>query len=468
MRHGFRTQLTATISLIVLVTVAAISVLANVFTTIEFENHVQERQKNRARDIAGHLAQGYDRLTGEWDVEYVHGFAMNAATEGYIIRLYDQDGSIVWDAETHDLTMYSQIMAEIAARMKKKRPALTGGFAAHEYALAQNGENVGTVSIISYGPYFLSESDFGFLNAMNLVFPIVGGLSLLGSLAAGGLLARRLSRPIAETAHIASQIAEGNYKIRFEGKIKTRELHDLVSAVNHLAEALDRQETLRKRLATDMAHELRTPLTAVTSHLEMMLEGVWRPPEERLQSCFEEIGRITRLVADLEKLSEVENENLHPDKAPADLLELARLVVANFTSGSIKRGISLEVAGEPSTVPVDRDRICQMMTNLLSNAIKYTPAGGHVRVRVADTPENGSFSVEDDGLGISEEDLPLIFERFYRTDKSRCHKTGGAGIGLTIVKSIVAAHEGTVSAESRVEEGSRFTVTLPKDRRKPG
>lgn len=462
MRRKFRTQLTLTIAVIVLAAVALISLLANIFINKEFEKYAKEQQQANAKDIAVNLSRQFDSLTGKWDLQFIHGVGMSAMYDGYIIRLIDLNGNVVWDAENHDMEACSQIMMEIIERMDRKRPSLKGSIVSQEYDLKQNGQKVGSLVISYYGPYFLSESDFNFLDSLNLVLAVIGSLALLCSLAAGGFWAKRISRPVIKTAHIAKQIAEGDYKIRFESNIKTRELDELVSAVNHMAASLDSQEELRKRLTNDIAHELRTPLAAVASHLEAIIEGVWEPSTERLQSCYEEIGRISGLVSDLERLAKVENENLRLEKTDVDLLELAYTVAGNFESESVKKNISLSADGVESHVNADRDRMTQVIVNLLSNAIKYTPEGGQIRIMVKDTPGNGIITVEDNGIGISKDELPLIFERFYRTDKSRNRKTGGAGIGLTIVKSIVTAHGGTVKAESNAEHGSKFTVEIPK------
>ncbi|MDR1131230.1 MAG: HAMP domain-containing protein [Oscillospiraceae bacterium] len=462
MRGKFRTQLTFALALIVFVTVALISILANTFINMEFEKYAKAQQQSHANDIATNLSRQYNSITGKWNIEYIHGVGMSALYDGYLIRLMDLPGNVVWDAENHDMATCTQVMMDIISRMEKKRPGLSGGFVTQEYDLKPNGQKVGSVAIQYYGPYFLSESDFHFLDSLNLISVIVGSLALLCSVVVGGLLARRISRPIIKTAHIATQIAEGNYKIRFDGTIKSRELDELVAAVNHMAASLDNQEGLRKRLTTDVAHELRTPLTAVASHLEAMIEGLWEITPQRLQSCYEEIGRISGLVADLEQLAKVENENLRLKKSDVDLRTLINTVVGNFETESAKKNLSVSVDGTETHVNADKDRLNQVFANLLSNAIKYTPENGKIHVSIRDMDKNGVVMIEDSGIGIPEKDLPFIFERFYRADKSRSRSTGGAGIGLTIVKSIVSAHGGTIMAGQGGGQGSRFTVTLPK------
>jgi signal transduction histidine kinase len=458
----FRTQLTLIITLIVLATILLISILANTFINMEFEEYAKKQQQIRASELAENLSHQYNSASGTWNTEYVHGVGMAALYDGYILRLTDARGNVVWDAENHDMEACSQVMMEIINRMEEKRPGLSGGFVSQAYALKQNGQVIGSVVVGSYGPYFLKESDFRFLDSLNLVLVIIGSLVLFCSVIIAGFLARRVSRPIIKTAHIAKQIADGNYNIRFSGQPKTQELDELVTAVNHMAASLKKQEGLRRRLTTDVAHELRTPLTAVSSHLEAIIEGVWEPTNERLQSCYEEIGRISGLVSDLERLAKVENENLRLEKSDVDLLELVHIVAGNFESESQKKSILLTVEGAKTPVPADKDRLNQVLANLLSNAIKYTPKNGKIHVSVKSTDKSGMITVTDNGIGVPEKDLPFLFERFYRTDSSRNRSTGGAGIGLAIAKSIVHAHGGTITVESKVGQGSRFIVALPK------
>lgn len=464
MRNGIRTQLTMTITLIVLSMVALISLMANIFINNEFKKYAEEQRITRVQNIVDHLTGQYNGLTRQWDTGYIHGVGMDALYDGYIIKLYDQDGKMVWDAENHDMALCNEIMADITNRMEANYKSAKGGIVSSKIDLKQNGQVIGMVSVTYYGPFFYSENEFELLTALNLILLIIGILSLFSAFIAGFLLSKRISRPITRIAHITTKIANGNYDIRFEGKTKTRELDELVTAVNHMAGSLDRQEILRKQLTTDVAHELRTPLTVVSSHLEAMIDGVWEATPDRLKSCYEEIGRLSGLISDMESLAQIENENMKLSKSQVDLLELAQTVRRNFEIESGRKNISIEVLGESVIIDADRDRLSQVIINLLSNAIKYTPENGHVRIMVKETADNGILTVEDDGMGIPEDEIPLIFERFYRTDKSRNRKTGGAGIGLTIVKSIVNAHGGKIEVTSSTGHGSRFTVILPKTR----
>jgi signal transduction histidine kinase len=460
MMRSLRAQLSLSMLLILLVTVALISVFSNVFIHREFEHYIARQEEERSANIVGDLGAQYNGLTRSWDPDFLHTVGMYSLYDGYILKIYGANGAVLWDAEHHDMSLCGQIMDEISARMDGVKS--DGGFVSQAYDIQQGGQTVGSVSIKYYGPYFFSENDFRFINALNMVLLIIGGLAAAFSVAVGGLMARRIARPVAKTAYVATQISQGNYDIRLESATTTQELNELVSAINHLAGALAEQENLRKRLTTDVAHELRTPLTAVSAHLEAMIEGLWEASPERLQSCYEEIQRLDHLVADLERLAKVEDENLKLKKTRLDLLELVRVASENMEAEAAKKNLSLSVSGDPAFVQADKGRMLQVITNLLSNAIKYTSDGGHIQADVADIGQHGVIRVEDDGIGIPEQEIPLIFERFYRTDKSRNRKTGGAGIGLTIVKSIVSAHGGTITVDSRIDQGSCFTVTLPK------
>lgn len=458
--RSLRAQLSLAISMVVLLTVALLSLVSNLTVNRQFEAYVTEQEKVQSETIVAHLGTAYNSLSQDWNPDFLHTVGMYSLYDGYLLKIYDRAGSVLWDAEHHDMTLCGQIMGEISDRMEKTKSA--GGFSAHTYEIQSGAKTVGSVSVTYYGPFFYSEGEVKFLHTLNAVLLSVGVFALAASLGAGWLLSRRIARPVVKTAAIARQISAGNYGIRFEGTIKTRELNDLAGAVNYLAEALQEQERLRKRLTADLAHELRTPLAAVGAHLEAMLEGIWEPTPDRLRSCHEEVIRLGKLAADLERLARVEGEDLTLRKAPVDLTCAARTVCAALEPEWKGKNLTLTVEGESVTVPADGDRIAQVITNLLSNAIKYTPEQGHIRVSVTHSEQEGILAVEDDGIGIPEEELPLIFERFYRTDRSRSRSTGGAGIGLAIVRSIVTAHGGTVRAEHRDGKGSRFVVTIPK------
>lgn len=461
-RYSLRTIITIRFALIVLAAVFLISIASNVLMNRRFEKYIEEKQRTQAEELAQNISYQYNSAAVEWNLDYIHGLGMYALSEGYFIKLYDAEENVLWDAEHHDMTLCRQMMDTITLRMQESRPGLDGEFVTHRFALTQRQEVIGFLDVSYYSPYYLSENDFQFITALDQILVVVGLISLSGAVLMGLLLAGGIAGPIVKTAEITQQISHGDYSIRFEGGVRAKELFELAQAVNQMAEALEEQETLRKRLTSDVAHELRTPIANVSSYLEAILEGVWEPTPERLQSCYDELDRISRLVSDLERLRQAENENMKLQKTEVDLLELAGNVVRNFETQAAEKKIRCTLKGVPVVVAADRSRIQQVVTNLVSNAIKYSNENGSVQIRIDDRGDMAAIIVEDEGIGIAQEEQKLIFERFYRTDKSRDRRTGGAGIGLTIVKAIVMAHGGRIEVESEEGRGSSFVVSLPK------
>jgi signal transduction histidine kinase len=197
-----------------------------------------------------------------------------------------------------------------------------------------------------------------------------------------------------------------------------------------------------------------------------MLENLWEPTPERLRSCYEEILRLGTIVADLEqleRLERLEDGAIELNKSSIDLLQLASSVCASFESEFANKKLKLTISGEPTFIELDKDRIAGVIANLTSNAVKFTPENGQIRVSVVDSMSVAVLTIEDSGGGIPESELPFVFERFYRADKSRNRDTGGAGIGLAIAKSAVTLHGGTITAENVSPGGGcRFVVTLPR------
>ena len=463
MKRKLRTQLSVGFVLIALIIIALISLSANILINRQFEKYIASQQKTFSDNLAQNLKFQYDTTTKTWNVDYIHGVGMYALNDGYIIKLSDALGKTVWDAQNHDMKQCHQLMQSIAARMKAQRPQVHGDFVKHNYTLKDGAAVIGHVTISYYSPYYLNENAFQFLDALNMILLVIGILSIAGAAIAALILARRLSTPITNTINATRAISEGNYQIRIAEKTQTAELAELDQSINQMANALEKQESLRKQLTTDIAHELRTPLANVSAQLEMILEGVWEPTTERLQSSYDEIGRITQLVGGLQSLSQAENDHLVLERVPVDVLELAQLTASDFEHEFSSHDLTCNVTGNPVVISADRNRLHQVFINLISNAVKYTEPGDSIQIDIADTKDACIIKVQDTGIGISEEDLPFIFERFYRTDKSRSRATGGTGIGLTIVASIIAAHGGTIAVNSTLGAGTTFTITLPKD-----
>lgn len=311
----------------------------------------------------------------------------------------------------------------------------------------------------------LGAPEQGFLDAVRNSLWLAAAIAVAAAVALSLLIARRLVAPLRQLTHAAKRVAAGDLSQRVEVPSRD-ELGDLAGAFNSMAQALERNEELRRHLVADIAHELRTPLTVLQGNLEAMLDGVIKPTPANLAALHDEILLLSRLVTDLGTLSLAEAGKLELHRMPGNLAALVERTVAASEAQAQERGIalSLEMADSNHPVLIDQDRVSQVLRNLLSNAFRYTSAGGSVRVHVGSNPDGAAMmkvSVADTGSGIPTTELPYVFDRFYRADKSRSRATGGSGIGLAIVKQLVEAHGGRVWAESVPGRGSTFHFTLP-------
>jgi len=462
MRYSLRTKLSLSYVLIALISVFLISIMANYFMDSQFKNYVTKKQDQRSQEIASLLGKQFNSNNGTWANDVIVNIGTNALSEGFIIKVVDKSGNSIWDATVHNNGLCAQMLMHMSQNMQSRYPNWKGGYVQKRYPLHNNFKTVGYVDIGYYGPFFYSDSDLAFINTLNNILIGVGLVSLLFALLLGALMAKRLSDPISRVIETSQMIGRGYFGARINEKSNTKEICQLTATVNNLAETLENQAILRKRLTADVAHELRTPLATLRSHLEAMIDGVWEPDNERLTSCHEELMRLTRMVGELEKLARYESENMNIHQTEFDLAECMRQIVQNFEGEYLAKGVAISYGSEHVDIVGDEDKLSQVIRNLLSNALKYTPQGGHVEVSIKTDRDRVMLRVKDNGIGISPEDLPNIFERFYRADKSRNRQTGGLGIGLAIVKAIVEAHKGTITANSSPHEGTEFTVYLPK------
>jgi signal transduction histidine kinase len=461
MKYSLRTKLSISYIFIALVSVLFLSIFANLFLDRQFKAYVINKQEQKNKDTVNLITQQY-KGTGKWDGSTIEIIGMNALEQGLIIKVSDASGKMVWDATFHNNGLCTQMLSHMANNMRSRYPNWEGGYAETSYPVNYNFEKVGSVEIGYFGPYYFNDSDLEFINTLNKVFTGVGIFSLFLALALGAVMASRISHPISRVINAAQLISKGYFTERISDKSNTKEIGQLTSTINELADTLEKQDILRKRMSADVAHELRTPLATLQSHMEAMIDGIWKMDTQRLKSCHEEIMRIGRLVGDLEKLARYESENLILNKTEFDVSELIQNLIKNFETDFVNKGVNISFRGETGEITADRDKISQVLVNLVSNALKYTQQGGSVEVIASSLGNEIEIRVRDTGMGISNEDLPFIFERFYRADKSRNRMTGGSGIGLAIVKAIVDAHKGNIVAQSELYKGSEFIVTLPK------
>lgn len=458
-KYSLKLKLSLSYALVALLLVASVSLISNLFFRSQFEQYMIRQQDSKNREVVSQIEQQYAKsAAGEQVLETI---GVSALERGLIIKVTDPSGTVLWDATVHNNGFCRQMLENMANEMQSRSPNFKGAYEEKNYPLLVGVKAEGTVSVGYYGPFYYSADDADFINTLNQVLMGVGLASLFLAILIGIYMAKRISDPIARAIGAAENIARGNYQDKIHTESNTLELDRLTASINSLSHELENQEALRKRLTTDIAHELRTPLTALQGNMEALIDGIWEPDKERFESCHEEILRLTRLVSDLERLAQLEDENTGLKLTLVDLKELADKAVKSFEAELHKKQIHACIEGEPVFLEADTDKLRQVFVNLIFNSIKYTPDGGRIDLKLSQNKETAVIEISDTGAGISQEDLPFIFERFYRTDKSRNSRSGGSGIGLTIVKKIVELHHGSISAESELNRGTRFFIVLP-------
>jgi len=280
----------------------------------------------------------------------------------------------------------------------------------------------------------------------------------------GLLLTRRVVSPLAEVIVAAEEIAGGNFQTRVRAK-GPGDLRVLSDSFNKMTDALEHNDLERRNMLADIAHELRTPLTVMRGRLEGIMDGIYPADENSVGPALEEAYLLERLVEDLRLLTTAENHQLVFEKRELDLIEIARRSISMFQPEADEKKISLELVTslENALVVADPLRTEQVIGNLLSNALRYVSEGGRVWVEVLQKDNNVMISINDNGPGIPEADLPFMFNRFWRGEKSRARASGGAGLGLAISKLLVEGQGGRIIARSLPGGGLQVCVFIPTD-----
>jgi Signal transduction histidine kinase len=291
---------------------------------------------------------------------------------------------------------------------------------------------------------------------------VVGTLgAMIGALVASFGAASILTRPLRGAAEAAEQIASGDYSQRVN-YTRRDEIGEFAAAFNNMAEQLEETEALRRELLATISHELRTPLTNIQGYLEGLLEGVIPEGPGTYQLLHGEAVRLSRLVGNIDRLSRLEAGIELVEPRSVATREAVRRAVDGITPRFEQKGVTLTMESTEPLLPVwaDPDKLSQVLGNLLTNSLVYTPRDGEATVSVTGSEGRVHFAVKDTGIGIPANDLPHIFERFYRVDRSRSSTTGGAGIGLAVVRELVTRMGGAVAAESVLGEGTTMSFWL--------
>lgn len=296
-------------------------------------------------------------------------------------------------------------------------------------------------------------------------FLILGGLfAVVMAFIVTYFLSKRILSPVRVLTATAKRLGKGEFDQRVNIKDQG-EIGELAQNFNSMADDLQHTEKFRRDMVADVAHELRTPLSNVSGYLEAISDKIIEPEPSVIASLSEEVDLLTRLVNDLQELALADAGELKLERQPENLTQLIEQSLKAIQAKVLGKGlhISMEIPAELPLVNIDYHRISQVLRNLLNNAIIHTPIGGSITVSAKQAGGEISVNVTDTGEGIPANEIPNMFERFYRVDKSRARTGGGSGLGLTIAKRLIEAHNGTISVQSESGKGSSFTFTIPAD-----
>jgi signal transduction histidine kinase len=326
-----------------------------------------------------------------------------------------------------------------------------------------DGKIVGTI-LSPPEPVDLSPEEQAYLERTNQALWLASGGAVLVALIVGVLLARSLTSPVRALTQAADRMKGGDLEQQVEVS-SDDEIGQLAQAFNQMSNQLVENSRLRQQMTADIAHELRTPLTVIAGYAESMREGVLPPTEKRLGLIYNEIEHLQRLVEDLRTLSRADAGELALNRQLISPNGLLKQVTAIYGHQAEQKQINLALIAESelANISVDETRLMQVLGNLVSNAIRHTPEGGQISLSGYNSENEWlAFKVADTGGGIAADDLPHVFERFYRADDSRTESDGGSGLGLAIAKAIVEAHGGRIEVESDAGVGTAFIVYLPR------
>jgi len=282
------------------------------------------------------------------------------------------------------------------------------------------------------------------------------------SIVLGLILAKSFSRPLHDMKLAAHSMKSGDLNVRVNEKQKTLELTALAHSLNHLAQSLHIQQELRSRLASDLSHEIRTPLSILKSHLEAIRDGIWTMDDSRLEILLHETERLMNMAEQIRYIEDIESHDLKLNLVKTDMLEWMQDVVEFFRPEVEKQDKRVIVEGSELECEIDQDKFKQILFNLLSNAIQHTEAGDTVTLRVYSKAKTTILEVEDTGKGIDTSEVDHIFERLYRSEEARSRQSGGSGLGLAVVKSLVEAHGYSIEVESVLGKGTIMRIIMIK------
>ena len=443
----------------ILLSIFIISFISNYMINTKFEIYLFEEQENKL----GKISDEINRLYSENNYTlYQNDIDSYASLEDVYIEIRDLDNNTLYSSSTNSAMGGMHNRGRMGRGMMGMHQSQAGNYVEKPYPLLEKDKTIGILILGYIDNAYLTESAIVFKDTLSKSFLFSGILTVLFGIIISIYLSKSLTNPLILIRNSALEIQKGNLDSRSKVNTNTREIVELSQSINYLAETLSDQEDIRKRYASDISHELRTPITTLKSHLEAILDGVWDNSEEHLNILIGEVNRLSGLVDDLKISFSSEEYKLNLNMTTFNMSKEVHNIIDTFKPIYIKANHSLTSSIEEGImINMDLDKLKQIIYNLLSNSIKYLNKNGTVSISLSSNNNQVILTILDNGIGIKKEDLPYIFDRFYRSDSSRNRDTGGTGLGLSIVKSFVEAHNGEITIDSIFGEGTKITIILP-------
>ena len=447
-------RLALTFAAVAALTALMVAIILSVTWQRQFDIYIEEGLQNTADGAALIVATSY-KEAGGWTVQAFAELPRFGIMSGLAVQVLDVEGQLLYDDSFHGSVMGGQMSPPPSGFRDPQGPVLTS-------PVVIGDQVVGVVRVWSLSPQgLLTENDIRFQRASFFALAVAAIAAVLLATIAGVAFARGLTRPIDRITAAAGALRAGNRDARSQ-VVGEDAIGVLGRTFDEMADAIEADRELERRLTADVAHELRTPLQAIQATVEAMQDGVLPADEERLGIVVDETRRLGRLADGILELTRLERGSV---AMRTDILDVAAPVRVAIDAHRILFDVSdltiSEEVVDGLRVRGDADRLTQAVGNLLANAARYTPERGHVTVRVFAEEDRAVIEVADTGVGISEDDIGEVFKRFWRADGARDRSTGGLGIGLAVVKEIVERHGGSVSAKRREGGGSVFAIRLP-------
>ena len=421
-----------------------------------FHTYVNANVNTASDTIVKLVQQSYDE--GNLDNDVVRASIVESPMGNLAVSILDKNKHYLWGMNKEEL--FEQLQSEAKKEIKIDEALYQE---VERPYFKQDGEIAGYVRIGYYPSELLSSNDKKFQSNVKVSLVWCSSVILMWFIFAGLYVSRLFTYHIYGISKTSIALADGKLNARYLFKSKIKEIETLRHSMNYLGEKLERQDTIRKKLISDISHEIRTPLQILQSNLEAMIDGIYPIDEEQMNLLYKEVVRFGKLLNNLDLLKNVEESESKMNFRVISLQESIGEVYDSFKIVAKEKKINYSMKTseiERVMVSADKDALKQLWMNIFSNAFKFTGDKGEIHVTASLNHKECTVIVRDSGIGIAEEDLPYVFERMYRGDKSR-EQYEGSGIGLTMVKNIVEKHNGKVSIESKEGEYTKVIVTLP-------